>query len=67
MEASAQKIASSVMHDESQNRSFPSSFFYAAGAAEVSAILPPNRSYSESLTAYITNVLGVNYVANVSF
>ncbi|VDK20782.1 unnamed protein product [Taenia asiatica] len=51
VEASAQKVASSVVHVESQNRSLPSSFFCAVGAAEVSAILPPNRSHSECLTA----------------
>ncbi|VDM32245.1 unnamed protein product [Hydatigera taeniaeformis] len=47
MEAGTQKVASSLVQEESQNRSIPPSFFCAVGEAEVSAILPPTRNYGE--------------------
>ncbi|KAL5963497.1 hypothetical protein TSMEX_008746 [Taenia solium] len=69
MEASAQKVASSVVHEKSQNRSLPSSFFCAVGAAEVSAILPPNRSHNEEFDAAkaVTEAPSLNHHDNTTF
>nr|CDS23845.1 Uveal autoantigen with coiled coil domains [Echinococcus granulosus] len=68
MEASAQKVVTSVGLEESQNRSLPSSFFCAAGAAEISVILPPDRSYKERDPAKaMTDAPSLNQHDNTTF
>ncbi|KAL5103787.1 hypothetical protein TcWFU_009573 [Taenia crassiceps] len=69
MEVGAQKAASLVVHEESQNHSFPSSFFCAVGAAEVSAILPPDRSYNEvyDVAQVETEAPSLNHHENTTF
>ncbi|CDS36945.1 Uveal autoantigen with coiled coil domains [Echinococcus multilocularis] len=68
MEASAQKVVTSVGLEESQNRSLPSSFFCAAGAAEISVILPPDRSYKERDAAKaVTDAPSLNQHDNTTF